>query len=54
MTTVTQAVEALVRAMVGRTDAEMGEPWVWGAYDEEGRRFALLMTHHELRDLAVA
>ena len=53
MTTVTHAVEALVRATVGRSDAQMGEPWVWGVYDEEGQRFALLMTHHELRDLAV-
>ena len=31
----------------------MGRAWAWGAYDEEGLRFALLMTHHELRDLAV-
>lgn len=31
----------------------MGDPWTWGKYDEEGLRFALLMTHHELRDLAV-
>ncbi len=53
MTTVTQAVEALVRATVERTDDQMGEPWKWHDYDEEGLRFALLMTHHELRDLAV-
>ncbi|MEK7863318.1 MAG: DinB family protein [Chloroflexota bacterium] len=53
MTTVTQAVEAIVRATVDRSDAQMGEPWVWHDYDEEGLRFALLMTHHELRDLAV-
>lgn len=31
----------------------MGEPWTWQSYDEEGLRFALLLTHHELRDLAV-
>jgi hypothetical protein len=53
LTTVTQAVEALVRRTVAMSDAQMGEPWVWGQYDEEGRRFALLMTHHELRDLSV-
>ncbi len=53
MTTVTEAVEGLVRATIDRTDAQMGAPWVWGDYDEEGLRFALLMTHHELRDLAV-
>ena len=51
--TVTQAVEELVRATVGMPDADMGREWKWGVYDEEGLRFALLMTHHELRDLAV-
>ncbi len=53
MTTVTQAVEALVGATVSMSDAQMGAAWKWGDYDEEGLRFALLMTHHELRDLAV-
>jgi uncharacterized damage-inducible protein DinB len=48
-----QAVEALVRATVRLSDEDMGREWKWGAYDEEGLRFALLMTHHELRDLAV-
>jgi len=51
--TVTQAVEALVRAAVDLPDAEMDRPWVWREYDEEGLRFALLMAQHELRDLAV-
>jgi uncharacterized damage-inducible protein DinB len=51
--TVTQAVEELVRATVDLTDLDMGREWKWGDYDEEGLRFALLMTHHELRDLAV-
>jgi uncharacterized damage-inducible protein DinB len=51
--TVTQAVEELVRATVHLTDLDMGREWKWGDYDEEGLRFALLMTHHELRDLAV-
>jgi len=51
--TVTEAVEALVRATVDLPDAEMGRPWVWREYDEEGLRFALLMAQHELRDLAV-
>jgi len=50
--TVTQAVEALVRKTVDLSDAEMGREWKWDVYDEEGLRFALLMTHHELRDLA--
>ena len=51
--TVTQAVEQLVGATVGMSDADMGREWKWGVYDEEGLRFALLMTHHELRDVAV-
>ena len=53
MNTVAQAVEALIRATVSLSDEDMGRPWAWGKYDEEGLRFALLMTHHELRDLAV-
>lgn len=42
-----------MRATVSLSDADMARPWAWGKYDEEGLRFALLMTHHELRDLAV-
>jgi uncharacterized damage-inducible protein DinB len=53
LTTVTQAVEMLVRRTVDLSEADMGREWKWGAYDEEGLRFALLVTHHELRDLAV-
>lgn len=49
----TQAVEDLCRAAVRLPDDAMDRPWAWGAYDEEGLRFALLLTHHELRDLAV-
>jgi DinB family protein len=51
--TVTQAVEELVRATVHLPDENMGRAWAWREYDEEGLRFALLMTHHELRELAV-
>jgi hypothetical protein len=51
--TATEAVEALARATVDLRDSEMARPWVWREYDEEGLRFALLMTQHELRDLAV-
>ena len=50
---VTQAVEELVRAAVHLSDEDMAREWKWREYDEEGLRFALLMTHHELRDLAV-
>lgn len=52
MPTVTEAVEALVRATVDLSDDAMGRPWVWREYDEEGLRFALLLAQHELRDLA--
>src|SRR5438093_2121393 len=50
---VTEAVEELVRATVHLSDEDMGREWKWREYDEEGLRFALLMTHHELRDLGV-
>jgi len=50
---VTEAVEALVRATADLPDEEMDRPWTWDAYDEEGLRFALLLAQHELRDLAV-
>lgn len=50
---VTQAVEQLCRVMVRLPDEAMDRPWAWRMYDEEGLRFALLMTQHELRDLAV-
>jgi len=53
MPTVTQAVEELVRATVDLSDSDMGRPWVWREYDEEGLRFTLLLAQHELRDLAV-
>ena len=53
MPTVTEAVEALVRATVDLPDVELDRTWVWNEYDEEGLRFALLMAQHELRDLAV-
>lgn len=33
------------------SEADLQQPWRWGAHDE-GVRFALLGTYHELRDLA--
>lgn len=48
---IASAVERLVRATVGLPDEAMGRPWAWGVYDEEGLRFALLMTQHELRGI---
>ncbi len=41
-----------MRASVHLTDEDLGREWAWKEYDEEGIRFALLMAHHELRDLA--
>lgn len=45
------AVERLVRATVSLPDEAMDRAWVWGVYAEEGLRFALLMTQHELRGI---
>lgn len=42
-----------MRASVHLTDDDLSRSWAWKEYDEEGIRFALLMAHHELRDLAV-
>ena len=48
--TPTQAVERLVRASVGLSDADLDRPFAWHEYDEEGLRFALLVAHHQLRE----
>lgn len=48
--TVTQAVERLVKASVGLSDADMDKPYAWEEYNEDGLRFALLTAHHQLRD----
>ncbi len=48
--TVTQAVERLVAASVGLTDAVLERPYVWEEYDDDGLRFALLTAHHQLRE----
>jgi DinB superfamily len=48
--TVTEAVERLARASVRLTDADLGRPYTWEEYDEDGLRFALLTAHHLLRD----
>lgn len=50
--TVTQAVERLVKASVGLSDADMDKPYAWEEYNEDGLRFALLTAHHQLRDTA--
>lgn len=42
-----------MRASVQLADADLDRQWSWKEYDGDGLRFALLMAHHELRDLAV-
>lgn len=51
MSILAQSVFDLAQATHQMTDADLGQPWAWGPH-EEGVRFALLGTCHELRDLA--
>lgn len=46
------AVTHLADATQGMSDADLGQPYQWGAH-QEGVRFALLGAMHELRALAV-
>jgi hypothetical protein len=46
------AVAQLTVATANMTDTDLGQPYRWGAH-QEGARFALLGTMHELRELAV-
>lgn len=48
-----QAVARVAELTYGFSDADLEQPWAWGAYDE-GVRFALLRSYQELRELAVA
>ena len=50
---IVQAVEEFARVTQGAAAADLERPWVWGAYDEEGVRFAFFRTYEELRELAV-
>ncbi|WP_423225067.1 DinB family protein [Candidatus Amarolinea aalborgensis] len=50
---IAQAVEAFTHVTQGASAADLERPWVWGAYDEEGVRFAFFRTYEELRELAV-
>jgi hypothetical protein len=51
-TKLAQAVNQLALVMQSLPDEVLGWDWTWGTQDE-GVRFALLGTYHELRDLAV-
>lgn len=51
-TTLYAAVHRLAQETHAFDDADLEQPWLWRAHDE-GVRFALLGTYHELCDLAV-
>jgi len=46
------AVAVFAQASVGIADVDLERDYTWRYHDEEGLRFALLGTYHELRDLA--
>jgi hypothetical protein len=48
----TGAVKRFASLMQGVPDSELGREWAWGAYDEEGVRFAFFRTYEELCELA--
>ncbi|HEX6385140.1 MAG TPA: DinB family protein, partial [Anaerolineae bacterium] len=50
--TLFQAVARMAELTHGFSDADLGQPWAWRKHDE-GVRFALIGTYHELRELAV-
>lgn len=50
--TLFQAVARMAELTHGFGDGDLEQPWAWRAHDE-GVRFALIRTYHELRELAV-
>ena len=50
--TLTHAVIKLAKLTCDFNEADLEKPWAWGPH-EEGIRFALIGTYHELRELAV-
>lgn len=52
MAILSNAILHLAQITQDMSNADMGQPWAWGPH-EEGIRFALIGTCHELRDLAV-
>jgi hypothetical protein len=45
-------VEKVASLTLGVPDSDLDREWAWGAYDEEGVRFAFFRTYEELRELA--
>lgn len=46
------AVDQLAQLAQRIADPDLDRDWAWGAYDEEGIRFAFFRTYEELRELA--
>jgi hypothetical protein len=46
------AVKRFASLMQGVPDSDLDRAWAWGAYDEEGVRFAFFRTYEELCELA--
>ncbi len=51
-TNLTRAVEQFAALTQDLPDSALQRAWAWGAYDEEGVRFAFFRTYEELRELA--
>ncbi len=51
-TSLVRSVEQFADLTHGLPDSTLDREWVWGAYDEEGVRFAFFRTYEELRELA--
>jgi hypothetical protein len=47
-----RAVEQFSSLTLGVPDSDLDREWAWGAYDEQGVRFAFFRTYEELRELA--
>jgi hypothetical protein len=50
--TLAAAVAQFAQATMDIADADLARDYAWRYHDEEGLRFALIGTYHELRDLA--
>lgn len=51
-TDLVRAIERFATLTQGLPDSALERPWAWGAYDEEGVRFAFFRTYEDLRELA--
>ena len=48
-----RAVEQFTTVTQNALDADLDRAWAWGAYTDEGIRFAFFRIYEELRELAV-